>query len=231
MIDVTLYHLAKNRTREVRYRNARGALVARRPDWIRTNLETPGGIAVVYDMVSDGEAFQVHFPWKNEVYEGRNQMTELSENRVENIRPQHILDAIMLQPVDPDSQMLLDVETYGRSGYQVLHEVAPDEHGGLRIRRKFWFGRDNLQLSRLMVLDDRTELVTDAWYRSWREDNGLPYPEFIRIERPQDGYTLQIRIVRPGLNAEVPDSSFELDLPDDVERKTIGAEPENSTEA
>ncbi len=225
VIDVTLFHLTKDRTREVRYRNAKGALVTRRPGLIRTNLETPGGIAVVYDMVSNGRTFQVYFPWKNEVYEGPTDLTHVSDRRAENIRPQHILDAIMLEPIAEGRQTLLDIEMYGRSGYQVLHELEAEEGGALRIRRKFWFSRSDLNLSRLMILDEDSELVTDAWYREWLEDNGLPYPQHIRIERPQDGYRLEIEVVRQGLNEEVPDDSFDLNLPDGVERKTIGDEP------
>lgn len=224
VIDVTLFHLTKDRTREVRYRNAKGALVTRRPGLIRTNLETPGGIAVVYDMVSDGRTFQVYFPWKNEVYEGRTDRTRVSERRAENIRPQHILDAIMLEPIADGSKTLLDVEMYGRSGYQVLHELEAAEDGALRIRRKFWFSRSDLNLSRLMILDDESELVTDAWYREWLENNGLPYPQYIRIERPKDGYRLEIEVVRQGLNEEIPDDSFDLRLPDGVQRKRIGEE-------
>ena len=222
VIDVTLTHETANRDKEVLYREVRGALVTRRPGWIRTSAETPGGIARVYDMVSDGEEFQVFLPWRNRVYEGRNELTHVSENRAENIRPQHILEAIMLEPIPNDRNVLLDIEAYGRSGFQVLHEIEEGEDGLLHIRRKYWFSRSDLQLARMMILNDRTELVTDTWYRDWQEDNGLPYPQHIRIERPKDGYTLAIEVVKPGLNEDIPDSSFDLSLPDDVERRVVG---------
>lgn len=225
VIEVTVSHYTADRKREVRYRDARGALVVRRPGWIRTTAETPGGIAKVYDMVSDGRHFQVHFPWKNEVYEGSNELRHLSDNRAENIRPQHLLEAILLDPIGEDSQVLLDVEAYGRSGFQVLHEVARGADGNLQIRRKYWFNRSDLSLSRMMVLSEDAELVTDAWYREWLEENGLPYARFIRIERPRDGYTLGIEVIRQALNGEVHDNLFDLSLPDGVERKTIGEDP------
>lgn len=222
IIEVALSVETKDRTKEVRYRQIRGALVARRPGWIRTSAESPGGIAKVYDMVSNGRQFQVHLPWRNRVYEGRNELTQISENRAENIRPQHMLEAIMLEPIEDDQQVLLDIERYGRSGYQVLHQIERGADGSLRIRRKFWFRRSDLQLSRLMILNERTEVATDAWYRNWQEDKGLPYPQFIRIERPQDGYELNIEILKPGLNEEVPDGAFQLALPDDVDIERIG---------
>ena len=199
VIETKLSVETEDRQKEVRYRHIRGALVTRRPGWIRTSGETPGGIAKLYDMVSDGAQFQVHLPWRNRVYMGRNELNEISENRAENIRPQHLLEAIMLEPIGPGQQVLLDVESYGRSGFQVLHLVEPGPEGVLRIRRKYWFGRSDLRLARLMILDDRAELATDAWYRRWQEDKGLPYPQFIQIERPMDGYTLEIEILKPGL--------------------------------
>lgn len=225
VIEVTLSYLTAERKKEVVYRQVRGALVTRRPGWIRTTAETPGGIAKIYDMVSDGRMFQVHLPWRNRVYEGLNELTRISDKRAENLRPQHILEAIMLEPVRDTRKVILDIELYGRSGYQVLHEIEETHDGNLRIRRKYWFSRSDLNLSRLMILNERTEVVTDAWYREWQEDDGLPYPQHIRIERPKDGYTLEIEIVRPNLNAEISDGSFELMLSDDVERETIGDEP------
>lgn len=227
--DTTLTLQTEDRSEETRYRNVRGALVTRRPAWIRTYGETPGGIAKVYDMVSDGQKFQVHVPWQNRVYEGLNELREIAKNRFKNLRPQHILDAIMLNPVDDAGEVLLDVETYGSAGYQVLLQIERSEDGEPLIRRKFWFNRSDLQLARLMILDDRTEVVTDAWYREWQEDNGLPFPRFIRIERPQDGYELEIEILRPGVNAEIPDESFELALPSDVEVHGVGDEPSSAS--
>jgi hypothetical protein len=222
VIDITLTVQADERDRETLYPDVRGALVIRRPGWIRTNAQSPGGIATVYDMVSNGEEFRVHLPWRNRVYEGKTALTHVSENRAENIRPQHMLQAIMLEPIDDERNVVLDIEMYGQSGYQVLHVIEKGPGDFFRIRRKYWFSRSDLELSRLMILDDKTEVATDAWYRDWLEDKGLPYPQHIRVERPQDGYGLEIEILKPGLNEEIPDSSFQLTLPDNIEIEEVG---------
>ena len=73
-----------------------------------------------------------------------------------------------------------------------------------------------------MILDEETEVATDAWYRDWLEDKGLPYPQHIRVERPQDGYVLEIEILKPGLNEEIPDASFQLALPENIEIEQVG---------
>ncbi len=223
-VEVTLTVQNNDRDKETQYRNVKGALVTRRPGLIRTNGETPAGIAVVYDMVSNGDVFQVHLPWRNRVYEGETAVTHISENRAENLRPQHMLDAIMLEPIGPDTKVLLDFNALGQSGYQILHMVEAGPDGEWRIVRKYWFNRSDLTLARMMILDDKAEPVTDAWYREWMEDNGLPYPQFIRIERPKDGYRLEIEILSPGLNEAVPDESFRLDLPPGIAIERVGSQ-------
>ena len=221
-VDITLTVRTADSTREVRSRDVRGVLLTRRPGWIRTNAEAPGGIAMVYDMVSDGEQFRVFIPLRNRVYEGRNELTDISEERIENLRPQHILDAIMIDPIEKPDEVILDREMYGSSGYQILIQTEDGEDGVPRITRKYWFSRSDLELARLIIFDDRTEIVTDAWYRDWGEDKGLPYPQSIEIERPLDGYIIELVILKPGLNEDIPDASFELSLPDGVEVETLG---------
>ena len=221
-VDITLTVRDADMTKQVQSREVRGVLLTRRPGWIRTNAEAPGGIATVYDMVSNGEEFRVYIPLRNRVYEGRNELTETSEERVENLRPQHILDAIMLDPIENPDEVILDREMYGSAGYQILIQTEAGEDGIRRITRKYWFSRSDLELARLIIFDDRTEVVTDAWYRDWGEDKGLPYPQFIEIERPVDGYILEFAILKPGLNEDIPDTSFELAVPDGVEVETLG---------
>ena len=218
------------RDEQTEHREVRGALVTRRPGWIRATAQTPGGISKAIDMVSNGLTYQVYVPWKNLVYEGANRMDERSENRAENIRPQHILDAIMFAPVGEDQLILMDTESYGRSGFQIVHLV--DRNGGdpPKIGRKYWFSRDDLSLARLQILDPDAELATDAWYRDWQEENGLPYPKSVRIERPRDGYRIDIQILKAGLNEPVPDTSFVLNLPQDIQVERIG-EPAAETTA
>lgn len=213
---------SEERDEKTEHREVRGALVTRRPDWIRATAQTPGGISKAIDMVSNGETFQVHVPWKNLVYEGRNASDSPSENRTENIRPQHILAAIMFEPIGANQLVLMDTESYGLTGYQVVHLVDRVEGEDPKIRRKYWFSRDNLSLARLQILDADAELSTDAWYREWQEENGLPYPRFARIRRPRDGYQIDIQILKAGLNEPVPDTSFVLDIPEDAQVERIG---------
>ena len=77
-------------------------------------------------------------------------------------------------------------------------------------------------MARLRILDADAEVETDAWYREWLEDKGLPYPRYTQIRRPQDGYEIDIEMVRPGLNETIPDTSFVLDLPGNIQVERVG---------
>ncbi len=218
------------RDEKTEHREVRGALVTRRPGWIRATAQMPGGISKAVDMVSNGLTYQVYVPWKNRVYEGANKLDKRSEDRAENIRPQHILEALMFEPVGEDQLVLMDTESYGRAGYQIVHLVDRNGGGPPRISRKYWFSRDDLSLARLQILDPDAELATDAWYRDWQEENGLPYPGTARIQRPRDGYRIDIQILKAGLNEPAPDTSFVLHLPKDIQVERIGG-PDDATTA
>ena len=222
VVEIRITVQFTERKEEVRYRDIRGALVIRRPDWIRTSAQSPGGIATLFDMVSDGTTFQVHLPLRNRVYEGENELNQPSENWAENIRPQHIRDAIMLDPIQNRTKVLLDSVAYGQTGYQVVIELVETKDKGLRIKRKYWFDRADLQLSRMLQFNEKSEVTTDTWYGNWLEVNELPYPGNIRIDRPSDGYRLEINILKQELNEDIPDTSFVLTLPADVEILTVG---------
>ncbi len=217
------------RDEKTEHREVRGALVTRRPRWIRTTAQTPGGISKAVDMVSNGRTYQVYVPWKNLVYEGSNRIDKRSENRAENIRPQHILDALMFEPIDVDQLILMDTESYGQSGYQIIHLVDRNGGGAPRISRKYWFSRGDLSLARLQILDPDAEIATDAWYRDWQEEAGLPYPKSVRIRRPRDGYQIDIQILKAGLNEPVADTSFVLNFPKDIQVERIGGSDVETT--
>ena len=221
-IHIQLTVESDERDEQTEHREVRGALLTRRPGWIRATAQTPGGISKAIDMVSNGLTYQVYVPWKNLVYEGDNELDRRSENRAENIRPQHILEALMFEPVSAGQLVLMDTESYGRSGYQIVHLVDPNGGGPPKIDRKYWFSRGDLSLARLQILDPDAEIATDAWYRDWQEENGLPYPGSARIRRPRDGYQIDIEILKAGLNEPAPDTSFVLTLPKDIQVERIG---------
>src|SRR5882762_9897268 len=83
------------------YEEIRGYVLARKPAILRMIGLMPVVRNTAFDMVSDGEAFKLWIPPKNRFLVGRNdQAADPGKQSIENLRPQHIYDALLLREVD-----------------------------------------------------------------------------------------------------------------------------------
>ncbi len=84
------------------YRETDGFVLARRPSWIR--LIGQAFKVKVFDMVSDGKQFRIYVPPKNKFILGRNDQEIKGRKDVPiNLRPQHIFQALIIDPVSTDN--------------------------------------------------------------------------------------------------------------------------------
>ncbi len=129
-----------------------------------------------------------------------------------NLRPQHLTDAFMIRPIEPNSPFIYvqsdfyqeEADTRRQAkkgdrvmrGYYLLEEFAHSESGDAKISRRFWFDRVNgIRLARVQTYDDGGLLVTDvAYYNEKAIGSGTTasLPSRIEITRPQDQYKLSI---------------------------------------
>jgi outer membrane lipoprotein-sorting protein len=178
-----------------------------------------------FDMVSDGTNFKLYVPIRNRFIVGRNEVIQPSKNKIENLRPQHFLDAMMVRPVDPqtDKVTLLNLTDEQNDFYLLIliHEAA----GHLRISRSIWFDRTDLQMARQLIFDDAGNILTDARYSQWHAYDNVPFPKHIEINRPQDEYGVVIDIVKMDVNKGVSNDKFELTQPEGTTLQTIGESP------
>ena len=56
-------------------------------------------------------------------------------------------------------------------------------------------------------------MVTDVYYSEWALEEALPFPGTIFLSRPKDGYELEVRITKAGLNEAIPERAFVLEPP------------------
>jgi hypothetical protein len=222
-VDLQLSLLSDDEEQVREFRDVRGYVLTRRPSFIRTIALAPVVRSTAFDMASDGETFQVHFASRNRFFEGLNALSTRSEKRGENVRPQHILEAIMIDPPEAGEEPALENAVENLQPFQVVLLVRKNGNGNLRLTRKFWFDRNTLDLSRLQIFDEHGDIVAHATYSEWDQENSLPYPKRMSIARPQDGYTLNIHVLKPGLNEPIPDDSFVLTPPPGVPVERLGA--------
>jgi hypothetical protein len=151
-----------------------------------------------------------------------------------NLRPQHLTEALMMRPVDPNDSfiysqseffqeepdMRLQAKKGGRvmRGYYLLDELSAPKNGESKLLRRFWFDRvDGIRLARLQTYDDHGELITDVSYfdeKPFGTDGSLKAPARIAITRPKDQYKLSISYQDPAsveLNQEYPARAFVLE--------------------
>jgi len=209
------------------YQQIRGYVMVRQPAMLRMIGLMPIVRNRAFDMVSDGHDFKLWIPPKNRFVVGRNDIETHSVSKpLENLRPQHLYDALLLRRVDPQNEIaVLENETgpipdgkghqLARADY-IVDVIGNGEHGWF-LSRKIVFSRTDLLPHRQLLYDDKGNLATNALYEDYREQNGISFPWQIEISRPQEEYDMTLTVVKLELNQPMPDDKFVLEQPPGVE--------------
>jgi outer membrane lipoprotein-sorting protein len=196
------------------YKDVRAYVLFRKPDDIRLIGLYPVVRNTAFDMVSMGNQFKLYLPSRNEFVEGSNTMAgEASQNKLENLRPQHFLEALLVRPVSSNDKVFLENFTDEENAWYILHEVRENRAGVLDLVRTVWFNRIDLQIARQMIFDSAGNILTDARYSNWAVFNGVPFPKHIEIDRPRDEYAVVMDVVKMDINQGVSDDKFVLNQP------------------
>jgi outer membrane lipoprotein-sorting protein len=206
------------------YHEVKAFLLAQRPAQIRVIGQAPLIGKTVFDMASDGETFRVSIPSKNKFLVGSVSAERISEKPIENLRPHHLLDALLWPEVRKEETVLFEEFNDDTARYYVLTVLR----GGYRteILRKIWFDRADLQVSRLQTFGPKGALLSDVHVSDWQplvSDQGTPasatpsavtaFPRLLRIDRPHDDYRLDLQIIKLSLNEDLPPDRFKLEQP------------------
>jgi hypothetical protein len=141
---------------------------------------------------------------------GRNEVDQPSENKLENLRPQHFLEALLVRPVDANrDKLLLENFTDEDNAFYVLHVVHVN--GGGEARQ--------------LIFDTAGNILTDARYAQWQPYDNVAFPKHIEINRPRDEYAVVIDIVKMDINKGVSDDKFVLDQPEGTTLQVVGQAP------
>src|SRR5215813_775733 len=218
------------------YRLVDGTITLQRPGQIYLQIQFT--FVDIAQMASDGEHFTVAILKGDEKYKrfvkgtnsavyprldneanhtnanakGDKQKEKQTVSALSNLRPQHLTDAFMIRPIEPNnSAIYVQSEFYqeeadtraqakknGRviRGYYLLEEFTPPQNGETKLMRRFWFDRVNkVHLARVQTYDDRGRIVTDVSYSNEKtigSGTTASLPSKIEITRPQDQYKLSI---------------------------------------
>ena len=208
------------------YKDVRAFILFRKPGDIRLIGLYPVVRNKAFDMVSDGTNFKLYVPARNRFLVGRNEIDQPSENKLENLRPQHFLEALLVRPIDANrDKLLLENFTDEDNAFYVLHVVRVNGGGELQLERTIWFNRYNLTMARQLIFDAAGNILTDARYTEWRPYDNVAFPKHIEINRPRDEYAVVIDIVKMDINKGVSDDKFVLDQPEGTTLQVVGQAP------
>ncbi len=207
------------------YKDVRAYIYFRKPAEIHILGLAPLVRTRAFDMVSDGTDFKLYISTQNRFIVGRNEISAPSKNRIENLRPEHFVSAMMVHPVDPKADQLTMINLTDENNAFYILIALHDVSGKLQPSRSIWFSRTDLQMARQLIFDDNGNILTDARYSEWHPYDNVPFPKHIEINRPRDEYGVVIDVVKMDINKGVADDKFSLPQPEGSKLQVIGEPP------
>jgi len=197
------------------YQTVGGFVLLKNPATIRILGQAPVVKTEIFDMVSDGRQFRVSIPAKNKFIVGSVDYRGSANQPLENLRPAHILDALLIPPVDETSEKFFNEEVHASNDkyYYVINVVEPNGSGELALKRKVWIDRSDLSITGLQLYGPGGTLMEGVEYTDYRDFQGIRYPAQITLNRPEEGYTLSITVERATFNQPIPQDKFVLKRP------------------
>jgi len=216
------------------YHEVKAFILAQRPADIRMIGQAPVVGKTIFDMASDGSTFEVSIPSKNKFLEGPVALERQSNKPIENLRPQHLLEALLWPEIHKEEAVLFEESNDEAARYYVLTVL----HGGYKteILRKVWFDRADLNVVRLQAYGPKGALLSDVRYADWQPvtaDSGKveatsmansirEYPRNIHIDRTRDEYQLNMSVKKIALNEPLAADRFLLEPPQGAEIVHVG---------
>lgn len=223
-VDIATSSGGEKKGKVTDFQEIRGYVLVRKPSELRMVGLFPVVRNRMFDMVSDGENFKLSIPPKNKFIVGSKDVKVPSKQPLENLRPQHIFDALLLRAIDPKDEIAVlenSIETAKDAKTKkevdvpnyVLDVIRRGVDGTWLLSRKIIFSRIDLLPRRQVLYDAKGAVVTIASYDNFTDHGGMTFPNIIEIQRPQEEYTIQLGIVKLKLNDPLKDAQFELAQP------------------
>jgi outer membrane lipoprotein-sorting protein len=211
------------------YHEVNGFVLAQKPASIRMIGQAPVVASNIFDMVSDGETFHIFIPPKHKFIVGPTRLARPAKKPLENLRPQHLVDALFWPEISPGAPILFEEFNAAPERYYILTLLRPGPP--LEIARKIWFDRGDLNVARIETFAAGGRLEGDIHYGEWEPLGELRYPREIELARPEDDYTLKLHIMKLALNEEISAERFHLEQPAGTELVKVGEEPQGEKPA
>ncbi len=205
------------------YQTISGYIMVRKPQMLRMIGLLPIVRNRAFDMVSNGQTFELSIPPKNRFIVGRNDIITNSSQPLENLRPQHILDALLVREIDSANEIAVLENSYETvTDPKRKKEVQQPDYvinvihrgdAGWYLSRKIIFSRIDLEAHEQIVYDQHGYIASDVHYSNFSDHEGIGFPSGINIWRPQQEYAINLTVQKLTLNQPLVDEQFALQQP------------------
>ena len=202
------------------YHDVKGVILVEKPAFIRIQGQAPVVRTDIFDMVSNGEEFKIFIPSKQQFIVGKTNVSHPAKNAIENLRPQHILEALLIPGINPNHESYYSEEEEQGSGrfyvVNVLARRAEGAQGELRLLRRVWFDRAVLQIARVQFYGPQGQFLEDVQYSNYKDFAGVNYPASIEMARPAEDIRLGITLEAAKFNQPIDPAKFVLNKPENA---------------
>lgn len=207
------------------YHDVKGFILIEKPALIRMVGQAPVVRTNIFDMVSNSEEFRLYIQPKQKFYVGKNAVVRPAKNSLENMRPQHILDALLVPSISADNEKYEFEEAQEDAHrYYVVTVVDTSRDNEWAPKRKIWFDRADLEIARLELYGPRGVYVEDIRYSDYQDFQGVRYPTGIEVARPVEDYHLTMTIQKATFNQPLGPEKFDLKKPANAQLVDLTAE-------
>ena len=201
-----------------KYPRAKGYLAAQWPSSIYVNILNPLTNSTLVAMASRSGEFQIWAPRDNKYLTGRTDVQLDEDQPLFNVRPQHLLNALIIEPVpDPDalSVVFLEEDQDPSFKYYVVTILRREsESARFCLERKIWIERSAMRIARQQYYDCGA-VVSNVVYSAPVEQAGFFVSTGVDMTRVAEHYRIDLQLNREGLevNREIKDERFDIPRP------------------
>jgi hypothetical protein len=203
--------------KQERYIGVPGYLLVQRPYYLRITLQNPVTKTSLADMVSDESQIKIWIPRLNKFFTGPSNLSKIdypkaNENPLANLRPQHILPALLFSSPfsNTTDHVFIEEETDVAAKYYVVGVAESAGNSELRLRRKIWIERSELQLARERYYAGEGTPIAEIRYSSYQNIDRHFMAARIELQRFIEHYSMVLDFQRIQVNPVLSASAFQL---------------------
>ncbi len=207
------------------YTSFSGYILLSKPERLRVLGLVPVLHTRAFDLASDGESFKLLIPRQNKAIMGTTAVTKMSDNPLENLRPNVFSDSLLIPAIGPADLVTLTTSVTTTQDAKAHQLLARPEYELTVVRRRensqqlitervIHFSRVDLRPVEEDIYDSKGEIQTQAIYGPYQTYGDRSYPGSITIRRPLEEYQIVVTVQKMIVNQKLADDQFELKIPD-----------------